>query len=113
LRQVNTAALFVEGLGALGGHAGDTCSRLPNTVISPSVHQPAYAAMTQTTTPPPDGLPTYRLLTGPDDASFCRRVSEALALGYQLYGSPAVTFNGENVIAAQALLWPSSPKAGQ
>ena len=38
---------------------------------------------------PPDGLPTYRLLTGPDDASFCRRVSDALALGYRLYGSPA------------------------
>jgi len=69
--------------------------------------------MTQTTTLPPDGLPTYRLLTGPDDAGFCHRVSEALALGYQLYGSPAVTFNGENVIAAQALLWPSSPQGGQ
>ena len=29
---------------------------------------------------PPEGLPAYRLLTGPDDASFCRRVSDALAL---------------------------------
>ena len=58
-------------------------------------------------TPPPDGLPTYRLLTGPDDASFCRRVSEALALGYKLYGSPAATFNGTNVIVAQAIVWPS------
>jgi hypothetical protein len=38
---------------------------------------------------PAEGLPTYRLLTGPDDAAFCRRVSEALALGYELYGSPA------------------------
>lgn len=37
---------------------------------------------------PPDGLPRYRLLTGKDDAKFCHRVSEALALGYQLYGSP-------------------------
>jgi hypothetical protein len=43
---------------------------------------------------PPDGLPRYRLLTGMDDAAFCHRVSEALALGYQLYGSPAATFNG-------------------
>ena len=77
-----------------------------NTVISPSVHQP-YAAMTSATNTPPDGLPTYRLLTGPDDASFCHRVSEALALGYALYGSPAATFNGERVIVAQALLWPS------
>lgn len=56
---------------------------------------------------PPDGLPAYRLLTGPDDAAFCRRVSEALALGYRLYGSPAATFNGEQVIVAQAIVWPS------
>lgn len=56
---------------------------------------------------PPDGLPSYRLLTGPDDAAFCQRVSEALALGYKLYGSPAATFNGENVIVAQAIVWPS------
>lgn len=57
---------------------------------------------------PPDGLPAYRLLTGVDDASFCRRVSEALELGYKLYGSPAATFNGQNVIVAQAIIWPSA-----
>ena len=57
---------------------------------------------------PPNGLPTYRILTGADDAAFCRRVSEALALGYQLYGSPAATFNGEHVIVAQAVVWPSA-----
>jgi hypothetical protein len=56
---------------------------------------------------PPDGLPTYRILTGVDDAAFCRRVSEAVELGYKLYGSPSVTFNGQNVIVAQALIWPS------
>jgi len=56
---------------------------------------------------PPNDLPIYRVLTGPDDVKFCRRVSEALALGYTLYGSPAVTYNGENVIVAQALLWPA------
>lgn len=55
---------------------------------------------------PPDGLPAYRLLTGPDDAAFCKRVSEALALGYRLYGSPAATFNGERVIVVQAVVWP-------
>jgi hypothetical protein len=60
---------------------------------------------------PPDGLPTYRLLTGPDDAAFCRRVSEALALGYLLYGSPSATFNGVNVIVAQAIVWPSIQNA--
>ena len=56
---------------------------------------------------PPNGLPTYRLLTGPDDAAFCHRVSEALGLGYKLYGPPAATFNGETVIVAQAIIWPS------
>ena len=56
---------------------------------------------------PPDDLPTYRLLTGPDDAAFCRRVSEALAIGYRLYGSPAATFNGKEVTVAQAVIWPS------
>jgi hypothetical protein len=48
----------------------------------------------------------YRLLTGPDDAAFCERVSQALADGYQLYGSPALTFDGERVIAAQAVVLP-------
>ncbi|WP_390901537.1 MULTISPECIES: DUF1737 domain-containing protein [Silvimonas] len=57
---------------------------------------------------PPDNLPVYRLLTGPDDAAFCRRVSEALALGYVLYGSPAATFNGTSVIVAQAVVWPAA-----
>ena len=56
---------------------------------------------------PPDGLPRYRLLTGKDDAAFCRRVSEALDLGYELYGSPAATFNGDHVVVAQAILWPA------
>ena len=44
------------------------------------------------TAAPPEGLPVYRLLSGPDDAAFCQRVSEALALGYRLYGPPAATF---------------------
>ena len=54
---------------------------------------------------PPDDLPVYRVLTGPDDDAFCHRVSEALALGYRLHGSPAVTFDGSRVIVAQALVW--------
>ena len=54
---------------------------------------------------PPNGLPRYRVLTGPDDEAFCRRVSEALDLGYRLHGSPALTYNRESVIVAQALVW--------
>ena len=46
----------------------------------------------------------HRLLTGPDDRSFCERVSAALADGYRLYGNPAVTFDGARVIAAQAVV---------
>ena len=46
----------------------------------------------------------YRLLTGPDDRSFCERVSNALAEGYRLHGGPVVTFDGDRVIAAQAVV---------
>lgn len=46
----------------------------------------------------------YRVLTGPDDRAFCERVSQALESGYRLHGSPAVTFNGERVIVAQAVV---------
>lgn len=46
----------------------------------------------------------YRLLTGPDDRSFCERVSAALADGYRLHGDPAATFDGTRVIVAQALV---------
>jgi hypothetical protein len=58
----------------------------------------------------PNNLPIYRVLTGPDDDTFCRRVSEALALGYVLHGSPAATFDGKTVIVAQALIWPAAVK---
>ncbi|HET7064821.1 MAG TPA: DUF1737 domain-containing protein [Rudaea sp.] len=56
---------------------------------------------------PPDNLPIYRVLTGVDDDAFCRRVSTALALGYVLHGSPALTFDGKSVIVAQAVVWPA------
>jgi hypothetical protein len=55
---------------------------------------------------PPEGFALYRLLTGKDNAEFCRRGSEAIAMGYQLYGSPAATFNGDHVVVAQAVLRP-------
>jgi hypothetical protein len=46
----------------------------------------------------------YRLLTGPDDRTFCERVSQALDDGYELYGSPAITCDGDRRIVAQALV---------
>ena len=53
----------------------------------------------------------YRLLTGIDDSEFCQKVSDALKDGYELYGSPSVTFNGKNVIAAQAVVLKKRPAA--
>lgn len=53
----------------------------------------------------PNGKLIYRLLTGIDDKSFCEKVSKALADGYELYGSPSCTFNGVNVIVAQAVVY--------
>lgn len=49
----------------------------------------------------------YRILTGIDDRAFCERVSATLDEGYLLHGGPAVTFDGERVIVAQALVRPS------
>ena len=48
----------------------------------------------------------YRYLTGPDDASFCHRVTEALNAGWDLYGSPTLTYDPETkrVICGQAVI---------
>ncbi|MDM8523493.1 DUF1737 domain-containing protein [Desulfococcaceae bacterium HSG8] len=46
----------------------------------------------------------YRLITGKDDAEFCKRISKLLEEGYSLYGYPSCTFNGLDVIAAQAVI---------
>jgi hypothetical protein len=46
----------------------------------------------------------YRLLTGPDDRSFCERVSQALEEGYELHGSPAIAMSGDRVVVAQAVI---------
>ena len=37
----------------------------------------------------------YRLLTGPDDSSFCHKVSEALSAGWELHGDPAYGYNND------------------
>jgi hypothetical protein len=59
----------------------------------------------------PEPKKAYRLLTGIDDSAFCQRVSDALKDGYELYGSPAITFNGKNNIVAQALVLKKKPAA--
>lgn len=37
----------------------------------------------------------YRFLTGPDESSFCHRVTDALNKGWVLHGSPSYAFNQE------------------
>lgn len=49
-------------------------------------------------------MKVYRYLTGKDDVNFCARVSKALNDGYELYGSPTMTFNGTDVIVGQAIV---------
>ena len=45
--------------------------------------------------------------TRPPD-KFCKRVSDAFAQGWRLYGSPALAYDTQKgqVIVAQAALWP-------
>jgi hypothetical protein len=47
----------------------------------------------------------YRYLTGPDDASFCHRVTAALNRGWSLYGQPTLTFDAArgHVVCGQAI----------
>ena len=46
----------------------------------------------------------YRYLTGKDDVHFCARVTKALNEGYELYGSPTMSFNGTDIIVGQAIV---------
>lgn len=46
----------------------------------------------------------YKLITGKDDSDFCARITQLLALGYELYGSPSISFNGEHMVVAQAVI---------
>ena len=55
---------------------------------------------------PPDGL-AYRLISGPDDAEFCRRVSHWVARGYVPYGNPTMAVDKGAVTVGQALVWPA------
>ena len=37
----------------------------------------------------------YRLLTGPDDSTFCHKVTAALNKGWSLHGSPSYAFDAQ------------------
>lgn len=48
----------------------------------------------------------YRFLTGPDDETFCKRVTQALNNGWDLHGQPTLAFDakGERMICGQAVV---------
>jgi hypothetical protein len=47
----------------------------------------------------------YRLLTGPDSAEFCHKITKALNEGWSLYGDPSMVFDEARgiTICAQAV----------
>ncbi|ENU61672.1 MULTISPECIES: DUF1737 domain-containing protein [Acinetobacter] len=49
-------------------------------------------------------MKVYRYFTGKDDVHFCARVTRALNEGYELYGSPTMSFNGTDVIVGQVVI---------
>lgn len=53
----------------------------------------------------------YVLLTGKDDSAFCQRVSDRIDEGYELYGSPSLSFNWRKLQpwVAQALVLKKQP----
>jgi hypothetical protein len=63
--------------------------------------QPADAAAA-----PQGSFTAYRMLTGPDDAAFCRRVTEALLAGWRLHGPASLAYDAAlgRVICGQAIV---------
>ena len=49
---------------------------------------------------------SYRFLSGADNADFCQRVSDALADGYVLYGSPVMVMDKNVRVVGQAVILP-------
>lgn len=49
-------------------------------------------------------MQVYRFLTGPDETSFCRKVTEALQKGWQLHGSPSVSNGPYGTVCGQAVV---------
>ena len=73
----------------------------PKRAAAKAAPKPAAAAKAAPATEAPK---PYKMLTGPDDSEFCSKVSRHLAEGYELYGSPTMTFNGKTVIVGQAVV---------
>ncbi|MFM1956966.1 MAG: hypothetical protein RLZ41_365 [Actinomycetota bacterium] len=72
---------------------------------------PGFSLYWQDRTMATDKKKNYVLLTGRDDAAFCQRVSDRMEEGYELYGSPSITFNSwwGRPVVAQALVLKKKP----
>lgn len=55
-----------------------------------------------------NGQLRYKVLTGVDNSEFCERVSQMLADGYVLSGSPSITERRGDIIVAQAVVLPDA-----
>ena len=64
---------------------------------------PAAARLT-TPCPPRAGIFNTARTTGPDDSSFCRRITEALQNGWELYGDPQLTGDVNGRYCGQAVV---------
>ena len=91
-KRVAKPAKVVEAAPA-NANEGDSCELPTPAALAIDVAKSADASKKR-----------FRMLTGVDDSAFCQKVSDALDNGYELYGSPTMTFNGTNVIVGQAVV---------
>lgn len=92
--------------------APKTAAAKASTAAKPVAKKPA-AKVAAPVAATEDTPKRYRMLTGIDDSAFCQKVSDALEDGYELYGSPTMTFNGTNVIVGQAVVLKKKHKKGK
>jgi hypothetical protein len=113
-----TAAKATTAKPAAAKAAPKTAAKPAAKAASKAAAKPAAktAAKPAAIKPTVEAPKRYKVLTGIDDHEFCARVSEALDNGYILHGAPAATFNGKNVILAQAIVLkklPAKKKSGK
>ncbi len=53
------------------------------------------------------------MLTGIDGQGFCEKVSQHIADGYELYGSPTMILDGKNWVLGQAVVYKGKKKKGK
>jgi len=109
---VKTPAAVVAAAKAAKAATTKTSTAKAAPVKAVAAKSAAKPAAAKPTVEPKVEKKAYRLLTGIDNEQFCQRVSDALADGYVLYGSPAITYNaaqGKNIVA-QAIVLKNQPK---